>query len=530
MSRRTIFSHRLLYGKHAHGPLDILRQQWLPTKKTPRNTSEWILNLREMLSEIRDTAIANQEEAKNLYNQRHDKDRYYPNGTKVLVFSPIFTGKRVEKLNDRWQGLYTILGKIRDIPSRLPDRTKRHRTVHVMAIKHWVEPTLPIDHIKTIDNHISDIPDYRNDSETDNPILDQSLTQDLQRQLQDILKEFFKVATSNIGLTAMTVHEIVTNEALPMRLHHYECPIAWHDQFVQELYFLKEKNFIVPSTSPWVSPMFAVPKKRDDIHLVVNYRRLNDVTIPDPYVMPRSEVQLDVMGKANIYSKLDLKKGYYQVPVAPHHRDKTSILLLCISGLAMLHQHFKGCWMSSCKVRQSLQDAISKTSAFSVRIGLTISCISVKFFQTGESWPYSALKKNTFGSDNCEFLGHQVGSGKINPQTAKTEAAAKYQQPRTKPDIRSFLGLAGYYRWYIPNFSAIAAPLADCTKTSASEKIEWTEDCKKSFGSLKKALTSKPTLVPPNYSNQFILHTDASNRGIGAVLSQVKSKRRQDAQ
>ena len=135
--------------------------------------------------------------------------------------------------------------------------------------------------------------------------------------------------------------------------------------------------------------------------------------------------------------------------------------------------------MSSYKVRQSLQDAISTTSAFSVRIGLSVSCISVKFFRTGESWPYSA-----FGSDYCEFLGHQVGSGKINPQTAKTEAAAKYQQPRTKPDIRSFLGLAGYYRWYIPNFSAIAAP--DCTKTSASEKIEWTEDCKKSMGLLKK--------------------------------------------
>ena len=134
------------------------------------------------------------------------------------------------------------------------------------------------------------------------------------------------------------------------------------------------------------------------------------------------------------------------------------------------------------------------------------------------------LKKCTFGSDYCEFLGHQVGAGKISPQTAKTEAAANYQQPRTKTDIRSFLGLAGYYRWYIPNFSAIAAPLSDCTKTSASEKIEWTEDCKKAFESLKNALILKPTLVPPNYSNQFILHTDASNQGIGAVLSQGNPK------
>ena len=182
-----------------------------------------------MLSEMRDTAI---EEAKDYYKQRYDakaKDRYYPNGTKVLVFSPVVTGKHVEKLNDRWQGPYTILGKI--TPAKylvdMPDRTKQHRTVHVEVIKPWVEPTLPIHHIKTLDNHISDIPDYRNDSESDNPILDQSLTQDQQRQLQDMLKEFPKVATSNIGRTAMAVHEIITK--LPIRLHHYRCPIAWHD-------------------------------------------------------------------------------------------------------------------------------------------------------------------------------------------------------------------------------------------------------------------------------------------------------------
>ena len=122
----------------------------------------------------------------------------------------------------------------------------------------------------------------------------------------------------------MIVHEIVTNEALPIRLHHYRCPIAWHDQFVSELDFLKEKNFIIPSTSPWAAPKFAVPKKTGNIRLVVDYRLLNNVTVPDPYVMPRIEVLLEMMGKANI--QLDLKKGYYQVPVAPHHQDKTAFV------------------------------------------------------------------------------------------------------------------------------------------------------------------------------------------------------------
>ena len=326
----------------------------------------------------------------------------------------------------------------------------------------------------------------------------------------------------------MIVHEIVTNEPLPIRLHHYRCPIAWHDQFVHELDFLKEKNFIAPSTSPWAAPMFAVPKKTGDIRLIVDYRRLNNVTVPDPCVMPRIEVLLEMMGKANIYSKLDLKKGYYQVPVAPHHQDKTAFvtewgkfkLTVMPFGLRNAPSTFQR--LMDVVLHRCYIDDISIFSQNWTDHLLHICEVLSKLERAGLTLQ---LKKCTFGSDYCEFLGHQVGAGKISPQTAKTEAVANYQQPRTKTDIRSFIGLAGYYRRYIPNFSAIAAPLSDCTKTSASEKIEWTEDCKKACESLKNVLTSKSALVPPNYSNQFILHTDASNRGIiGAVLSQGNPK------
>ena len=209
--------------------------------------------------------------------------------------------------------------------------------------------------------------------------------------------------------------------------------------------------------------------------------------------MPRIEVLLEMMGKANIYSKLDLKKGYYQVPVAPHHQDKTAFVTewgkfkftVMPFGLRNAPSTFQRLMdvvlQGTSKFTRCYIDDISIFSQNWTDHLMHIREVLSKLERAGLTLQ---LKKCTFGSDYCEFLGHQVGAGKISPQTANTEAVANYQQPRTKTDIRSFLGLAGYYRWYIPNFSAIAAPLSDCTKTSASEMIEWTEDCKKAFESL----------------------------------------------
>ena len=108
----------------------------------------------------------------------------------------------------------------------------------------------------------------------------------------------------------------------------------------------------------------------------------------------------------------------------------------------------------------------------------------------------------------------------VSPQQAKVSAMASFYRPITKKDVRSFLGLAGYYRRYIPNSSVIAAPLSDLTSKLDPEKAVWTEECQYVFDKLKLALTTNPTLAPPDYDRPFLLQTDASDRGIGVVLSQ----------
>ena len=96
-----------------------------------------------------------------------------------------------------------------------------------------------------------------------------------------------------------------------------------------------------------------------------------------------------------------------------------------------------------------------------------------------------------------------------------------FPQPKTKKQVRVFLGLAGYYRKFIPNFATVAAPLTDLTRKMAPEKVSWTQSCGRAFHLLKNALCSSPVLHSPDFDREFLLQTDASNRGIGAVLAQV---------
>ena len=172
--------------------------------------------------------------------------------------------------------------------------------------------------------------------------------------------------------------------------------------------------------------MFAVPKKTGDIRLIVDYRRLNNVTVPDPYVMPRIEVLLEMMGKANIYSKLDLKKGYYQVPVAPHHQDKTAFVTewgkfkftVMPFGLRNAPSTFQRLMdvvlQSTSKFTRCYIDDISIFSQNWTDHLVHIREVLSKLERAGLTLQ---LKKCTFGSDYCEFLGHQVGAGKISPQS-----------------------------------------------------------------------------------------------------------------
>ena len=129
-------------------------------------------------------------------------------------------------------------------------------------------------------------------------------------------------------------------------------------------------------------------------------------------------------------------------------------------------------------------------------------------------------KKCQFGMKECVYLGHVVGNGTLRPEQDKLKAVQDFPTPETKSQVRGFLGLTGYYRRFIPDYSSIAAPLTDLTKKYAPTEVVWSEACAIAFQRLKELQCSDPILRSPDFTKAFILQTDASDRGIGAVLSQ----------
>ena len=130
---------------------------------------------------------------------------------------------------------------------------------------------------------------------------------------------------------------------------------------------------------------------------------------------------------------------------------------------------------------------------------------------------YAKFSKCEFWLDQVAFLGHVVSKEGVAVDSSKIEAVSRWTRPKNASEIRSFLGLAGYYRRYVEDFSRIAAPLTALTRKGI--KYEWTEKCERSFQELKKRLTSAPILMLPEGSEDFVIFSDASKLGLGAVLS-----------
>ncbi|XP_078245873.1 uncharacterized protein LOC144587973 [Pogona vitticeps] len=146
-----------------------------------------------------------------------------------------------------------------------------------------------------------------------------------------------------------------------------------------------------------------------------------------------------------------------------------------------------------------------------------------RHFNPGEEvlWPRPCKEnKRQLGSPEIKYLGHIVGGGVIKPLEAKIEAVRDWPRPNTKKKIKSFLGLVGYYRKFIPRFSEIATPLTDLTRKKTDDRVPWTSDCEEAFQRLKEALINYPVLRAPDFDREFIIYTDASNSGVGAVLCQ----------
>ncbi|XP_071906060.1 uncharacterized protein [Coffea arabica] len=273
-----------------------------------------------------------------------------------------------------------------------------------------------------------------------------------------------------------------------------------------QLQDLLEKGFVKESDSPWGAPLLFVKKKDGSLRLCIDYRGLNEVTIKNKYPLPLIDSLFDQLQGSVVFSKLDLRQGYYQLKIKKEDIPKTAFstryghfeFAVMPFGLTNAPAAFMDLMQRIFKkyLDQFVVVFIDDILIYSKTQEEHVKHLEIVLQILREHKLYAKFSKCEFWLEEISFLGHKVSKDGIAVDPAKVEAVMNWKRPETPTEIRSFLGLAGYYRRFIKDFSKIAGPMTELTKKG--NKFIWTPKCESSFQELKRRLTSAPVLVLPD--------------------------------
>ncbi|KAG8486037.1 hypothetical protein CXB51_019343 [Gossypium anomalum] len=314
----------------------------------------------------------------------------------------------------------------------------------------------------------------------------------------------------------------------PISIAPYRMAPVELKELKSQLQELTDKGFVRPSFSPWGAPVLFVKKKDGSMRLCVDYRQLNKVTIKNKYPLPRIDDLFDQLKGVTWFSKIDLRSGYYQLRVKESDVPKTAFrtryghyeFLVMPFGLTnaptvfmdLMNRIFR---LYLDKFVVVFIDDILIYSKYETE---HVEHLRIVLQTLRNKQLYAKFSKSEFWLREVGFLGY-IGSGDgIRVDPSKISAIVDWKPPKNVTEIRSFLGLAGYYWQFVNGFSIIAAPMTRLLQKNV--KFEWTEECQQSFEELKKLLTEAPALVQPESGKEFVVYSDASRNGLGCVLMQ----------
>ena len=343
-------------------------------------------------------------------------------------------------------------------------------------------------------------------------------------------QDVFAMEDEELGVTSLVEHKIDTQGATPIKQYARRVPHAMRSKIKDLVAGMLEKGVIEPTHSPWASPVVLVAKKDGSTRFCVDYRKLNAVTKPDVFPLPRIDDCLDVLEGAKYFSTLDLNSGFWQVKMQESSAEKTAFTTHCGAfefrvmpfGLInapstfqrLMERVLEGLTPVKCQVY--IDDVLVVGATFEEHL-VNLEAV---FMRLREARLKLKPAKCRLIRSEVHYLGYQVSAGGISPDPTKLEAVKSYPAPTNVRKLRSFIGLASYYRRFVPNFAKIARPLHNLTKKDV--KFLWTGECQSAFEQLREALIRAPVLAYPDFELPFTLETDASGCGLGAVLSQER--------
>ena len=318
--------------------------------------------------------------------------------------------------------------------------------------------------------------------------------------------------------------EILPGTAPTSRAPYRMAPTELKELKIQ-LQELLDKGFILPSVSPWGAPVLFMKKKDGTLRMCIDYRQINKVTVKNKYPLPRIEDLFDQLKGAGVFSKIDLRSGYYQLRVKDVDVPKTAFrtryghyeFLVMPFGLTNAPATFMDL------MNRVFRPYLDKFVVVFIDDILVYSRdeqehLKIVLQTLREKKLYAKLSKCDFWLKEISFLGHIVSTEGIRVDPVKIEAVVNWKSPQSVTEVRSFLGLAGYYRRFVKGFSVIASSLTKLLRKGVM--FEWSDKCQNSFEQLKEMLVEAPVLTQPTSGKEYTLYSDASGIGLGCVLMQ----------
>lgn len=351
--------------------------------------------------------------------------------------------------------------------------------------------------------------------------------------ITNIIEEYqdiFHLPNENLSYSKIVKHTIPTlSDTAPINIRPYRLPQIQKEEIDKQMEKLLEDKIISPSKSPWNFPLLVVPKKgTTKFRVVVDYRKLNNITIGDAFPLPNINEIFDQLGFCQYFSTLDLANGYHQLQVHEDDRHKTAF------STPKGHYEFNrmpfGLKGAPATFQRMMTYVLSGLQGIHCLVylddiivyGKNLADHNLKLTQVFQQLRKNNLKlqpeKCYFLQREINYLGHIIAKDGVKPDPEKIKCVENFPRPENVKEIQSFLGLANYYRRFIQNFSKIAEPLNKLLRKK--EQFLWKTETENAFIELKSILTGPKILQFPDFNKEFLLTTDASITSIGAILSQ----------
>lgn len=388
---------------------------------------------------------------------------------------------------------------------------------------------------------------YEEKKRANTVIRDEHLDEETRTKLKNLLKEFpeiFKKPENKLSFTTKVLCEIQTTTEDSIYSKSYPYPPEYKKEVEKQISKLLEDGIIQPSRSSYNSPVWIVPKKEDaskekKYRMVIDYRALNNKTTNDKYPIPEINTMLEQLRDQKLFTTIDLASGFHQIKMHPKDIHKTAFsinngkyeFLRMPFGLKNAPSVFQRAVDDTLREHIGVRCFvyIDDVIVYGKNVEDHLENLKLVLETLNEANFKIQPDKTEFLQTSVEYLGHVITGDGLKPNPKKIHALDHYKQPETITELRSFLGMSGYYRRFIKDYAKIAKPLTNLlrgrentTKSNKKEKIEFDQEAKDSFQLLKTILTSDDVLVYPIANKPVILTTDASNIAIGAVISQIQ--------